>query len=71
MLSPKTWCRDLVAYWKFDDAGEFDPTGRAMPHLTARDSSGQGNDLPLVVLPQPHMAGIEKVRARWCPSPEP
>ena len=54
--------RDLVAYWKFDDASDFDAEGRALPHLSARDSSGQGNDLPLVVLPQPRAATIQKVR---------
>lgn len=60
--------KNLVAYWKFDDASEFDPEGRALPHLSARDSSGQGNDLPLVVMPQPRAAVIEKVlseQGKW------
>ena len=51
-----------MAYWKFDDAGEFDDAGRALPHRTARDSSGQGNDLPLVVMPQPRATTIQQVR---------
>ncbi len=53
--------RDLVAYWKFDDGGEVDLEGRPLPHLTARDSSGQGNDLPLVVMPQPRAVSIQQV----------
>ena len=56
--------KNLVAYWKFDDASEFDSEGRALPHLSARDSSGQGNDLPLVVMPQPRAAVIEKVLSK-------
>lgn len=56
-----------MAYWKFDDAGEFDEAGRALPHLVARDSSGQGNDLPLVVLPQPRDTSIQQ--ASRPPSP--
>ena len=57
-----------MAYWKFDDAGEFDDAGRALPHLSARDSSGQGNDLPLVVMPQPRATTIQQVRllTPWC-----
>jgi hypothetical protein len=42
-------CRDLVAYWQFEDTVEYDKkTGASKPRLVAKDSSRNGNDLPLV-----------------------
>ncbi len=35
--------RDLVAYWKFDEPSDMDPDGRPLPHMVAKDASGNGN----------------------------
>jgi len=40
---------DLLAYWKFNDPDSDD--GIHKDHLVAKDSSGNGNDLPLVTPP--------------------
>lgn len=46
-------CRDLVAYWQFEDTIQFDKnTGASKPRLLAKDSSHHGNHLPLVNPPK-------------------
>ena len=49
---------DLAAYWKFDDP-QLD--GIFTAALKARDSSGRGNDLPLVTLPVASRQRVERV----------
>lgn len=44
--------RDLVAYWQFEDTAELDKGGAAKLRMVAKDSSGNGNHLPLVTPPQ-------------------
>lgn len=44
-------CRDLAAYWQFEDTVEFDESGASKLRLVAKDSSGNGNHLPLVTPP--------------------
>ncbi len=41
-----------MAYWQFEDGVEFGDGGASRPHLSAKDSSGRGNDLPLVSPPR-------------------
>ncbi len=55
-------CRDLVAYWKFDEPSDMDPDGRPLPHMVAKDASGNGNNLPLIMPPQPRTAHIVKAK---------
>jgi hypothetical protein len=50
-----------VAYWKFDEPSDMDADGRPLPHLTAKDASGNGNNLPLITPPQPRPVTISKV----------
>ena len=52
--------RELVAYWKFDEPSGMDPDGRPLPHMVAKDASGNGNNLPLITPPQPRTANIAK-----------
>ena len=49
-----------MAYWKFDEPSAMDPDGRPLPHLTAKDASGNGNNLPLITPPQPRPVTITK-----------
>ena len=60
--SPAVRCgahRDLVLAYDFDDPQELDRSGRSRPRLTARDVSGNGNELPLITLPVPSDIVIE------------
>lgn len=41
-----------MAYWQFEDGVDFGKGGFSQPHLTARDSSRNGNHLPLVNPPK-------------------
>ncbi|KAK9918751.1 hypothetical protein WJX75_006574 [Coccomyxa subellipsoidea] len=50
--------RNLIAYWKFNEPDEAD--GQMSAHLVAKDSSGNGNDLPLVSPPLHFDADIKK-----------
>jgi hypothetical protein len=46
-------CRDLVAYWQFEDTMQYDKkTGASKARLVAKDSSHHGNHLPLINPPQ-------------------
>ena len=53
--------RDLVAYWKFDEPSDMGTDGRPLPHMVAKDASGNGNNLPLITPPQPRPVTIVKV----------
>lgn len=56
-----------MAYWKFDDPDEHEPArGLHRSLFVARDSSGHGNDLPLLTPPEPVDVRIEQVRAAAC-----
>ncbi|KAK9814590.1 hypothetical protein WJX72_008328 [[Myrmecia] bisecta] len=50
--------KDLVAYWQFNDPDE--DGGLVKVHLVAKDSSGRGNDLPLIVPPERQDVTIDK-----------
>ena len=52
--------QDLAAYWHFDDPQS---NGIYRETLVARDSSGRGNDLPLITLPALSTQHIDKVGA--------
>jgi hypothetical protein len=61
-------CRDLVAYWQFEDTIAYDKkTGASKPRLVAKDSSHHGNHLPLVNPPKAADVIIENdVRVHCC-----
>jgi hypothetical protein len=54
--------QDLAAAWSFNDP---EVNGIYRETLMARDSSGRGNDLPLITLPAASMQVIEQVGADW------
>lgn len=54
--------QDLAAAWSFNDP---EVNGMYRETLVARDSSGRGNDLPLITLPAASMQVIEQVGADW------
>ncbi len=62
---PPPTCRDLVAYWQFEDSTEFEDGGISKPHLVAHDSSGKGNHLPLVTPPKAADV-VVLAPVRWC-----
>jgi hypothetical protein len=53
--------QDLAAYWQFNDP---EANGLLRETAVARDSSGRGNHLPLIILPTASLQTIERVGTR-------